>query len=100
MRVQAGADRRTTYGERVHCAQRVKHCRLTQRDLRLIAGEFLAQCHRCGVLQVGTANLDRVRKGNCLHQQRCSQLVQGGQQAKLCLQRHGDMHGGGKHIVG
>ena len=69
-------------------------------DLLGIAGKFLAQCDRGGVLGMGAADLDNVFPGRDLDRQRRQQMFQGGQQALFDFLGAGDMHGGGIGVVG
>ena len=72
---------------------------LAMLELRHPARYFLPQCERCGVLQMGAANLDDVFKGCGLVRQRGAQLLQGRQQPVRQRLHRGQVHSGGKDIV-
>ncbi len=69
-------------------------------DLLGIAGKFLAQGERRGVLGMGAADLDDVLPGLGLVVQRVVQMLQRRDQPVLDLLRAGDVHGGGIGVVG
>ncbi len=69
-------------------------------DLLRIAGEFLAQRQRRGILGVGAADLDDVRPRFRLVVQRVAQLGQRGDQPVMNFLGAGDVHGRGIGVVG
>ena len=97
--VQAGADCGAALGQLHQQGQGGFNAGDPVENLRGIAGEFLAQGNRGGILGMGAADLDDVLPGFHLHRQRGCQVFQRGQQAVHDLLRRRDVHGGGIGVV-
>src|SRR2546427_4988106 len=100
MSVEAGADGGAANGEVVKAVKShgdastiaVKHID--------VAGKFLAKSERRGVLQMGAADLDDVRKFLGFGIERVAEIFYGGEEAPRGFRGSGDVHGRGKRVVG
>ncbi len=99
-RVEARTHSGTAQRQLRQVGQRVFDCPDAERQLRGIAAELLSEGERCGVHQVGAPNLDHTghlfRSGG----QRLLQQPQPRDGHLYDLLVAGDMHRGGKGIVG
>ena len=73
---------------------------LGERDLRGVAAELLAEGDGHGVHQVGAPGLDDVLEALGLAREGALELLQRGQQLVLGDVERGEVHGGGKDVVG
>src|SRR2546425_13222894 len=100
MGVEAGADGGAADGEIVEAVEShgdastiaVKHID--------VAGKFLAERKRRGVLQMGAADLDDVRKFFGFGVERVAEVFYGGEETARSFRGGGDVHGRGKGVVG
>src|SRR6266567_6320361 len=100
MGVKAGADSRSPDGEIVEAVESdgdaaaiaVKHID--------VAGKFLAEGERRGVLEMGAADLDDVRELRGFGVERVAKCLDSGEEAARGFRGGGDVHGGGKRVVG
>ena len=79
--------------------QGCQHVALTVLELRHPAGDLLAERQRCGVLQMGAADLDDAVEGGGLLLQRRAQRAQRRQQPLLQRLHRRHMHGRREHVV-
>ena len=98
-RIQPGAHCRATHCQRLQTQQGSPHLDGRLAQLRHPAGDLLPHRQGRGILQMGTPDLDDVRKGIALGFECAGQPVQRRQQQLLqgTGQRH--MHGRGKDVV-
>ncbi len=75
-RIEPGADRGATLGELHQWRQRLLDALDAVLDLRRVAGEFLPERQRRGILRVGAADLDDVLPGVRLVVERVAQVLQ------------------------
>ncbi len=100
MGVEAGADGSAADGEIVEAVESdgdasaiaVKHID--------VAGKFLAESERRGVLQMSAADFDDVRKFFSFGIERVAKIFYRGEQAARRFRGGGNVHGGGKRVVG
>src|SRR5437016_11147651 len=100
MGVEAGADGSAADGEIVEAVESdgdaatiaVKHID--------VAGKFLAERERRGVLQVGAADFDDVREFFRFSVERVAKSLDGGKKTARGFRGGGNVHGGGKRVVG
>ena len=64
-----------------------------------VAGKFLAEGQRGGVLQVGAANLDDAGEGFSLGIERIAQCFHGRNEQAVDFLRGGNMNGGWKNVI-
>jgi hypothetical protein len=99
MGVQAGADRGAADRQRMYCRQCCDDGRAGQRELGGVAGEFLAQRQRRGILQMGAADLDDVGEGDRLVGQLRVQRVECRHQRAPDGVGGGHVHGRREHVI-
>ena len=75
--IQAGADGGATYSELVEAGERVFDVTQGLVEQAHIAGEFLPECERGGILEMGAADLDDVGKGGGLGVERVAEFFHG-----------------------
>ncbi len=98
--IEAGADRRAALCQLVQPGQYGFDPVARGDQLRRIAGKFLSQSQRCGVLEMGATDLDDCLPLQRLFRQRVVQLFQ--RREQLDFERPGcrDVHRGGEAVVG
>ncbi len=100
MRVEAGADRRAADRKIVEPIERDRDARAVAIELRNPAGKFLADGERRRVLQMRAADFDDVREFCRLGLNRIADFAHCRQQDARGFGRGGDVHRGGKRVVG
>src|SRR5207245_7014373 len=95
-----GADSSAADGEIVEAVQSYGDAAaITVKHIH-VAGEFLAESERRGVLQMGAADFYDVRELFGFGVQRVAKVFYRGKQAARRFRGGGDVHGGGKRIIG
>ncbi len=97
--IEAGADRSAPLRQRIEMLERLRHALASRLHLRGVAGEFLPERQRGGILRVGTADLDDAGEFLALALKRRVQMRQRRQQALGDLGCGCDMHRGRKAVV-
>src|SRR2546425_10444876 len=100
MSVEAGADGGAANGEIVEAVESHGDASAVAIKHINVAGKFLAERKRRGVLQMGAADLDDVRKFFRFSIERIAEIFYRGEQAARGFRGGGDVHGRGKGVVG
>lgn len=100
--VDACSDSGTTLSQQLQIGQGALDTLDTKVKLSNIAREFLGQGERGSILQVRTSNLDNLLGFKIVYLclKSCSKAVESRQQITLKLEHCGDVHDGGKGVVG
>src|SRR5260370_5109624 len=100
MGVKAGADGGAADGEIVETVE----CAGDGTDIAVkhidVAGKFLAERERRGIVQMGAADFDDVRKFFGFGIERVAKIFYRGKQPARRFRGGGNVHGGGKGVVG
>src|SRR5438477_6708647 len=96
MRVEAGADSGTADGESVEAVESDGDAAAIAVEHIDVAGKFLAEGKRRGVLQMGAADFDDVGEFLGLGFERVPKNLYSREQAARGFRGRGDVHGGGK----
>src|SRR6266849_1627919 len=99
MGVEARADGGAADGEVVEAVESHGDAAAVAVEKIHIAGKFLAESERRGVLQMGAADFYDVRKFPGLDVERVAEIVDGGEEAACGFRGGSDVHGGGKGVV-
>src|SRR5712664_3107141 len=100
MRVEAGADGCTADGEIVKTVESYGDAAAVAVEQIHVAGKFLAEGERRGVLQMGAADFYDVGEFPGFGVERVAKSLDGREQAARGFRGGGDVHGGGKRVVG
>src|SRR4029077_10470973 len=100
MGVEAGADGGAADGQVVEAVESDADASAIAIEHIDVAGKFLAESKRRSVLQMRTANFYDVRKFLGFGVERVAKIFYRGKQAARRFRGGGDVHGGGKRVVG
>src|SRR5258706_7171296 len=99
MGVEAGADGGAADGEIVEAVERDGDASAIAIEHIDVAGKFLAEGERRGVLQMGAADFDDVREFPGLGVERVAKRFDGGHEAARRFRSGGDLHGCGEGVA-
>src|SRR6476646_7313947 len=99
MGVEAGADGGAADGEVVESVESHGDAAAVAVEQIDVAGKFLADGERRGVLQMRAADFYDVGEFLGFGVERVAKFFHGGEQAKFGFRGGGDVHGGGKSVV-
>src|SRR5437773_5393558 len=100
MRVESRADGGAAYGEIVEAVESDGDAAAITVEHIDVAGKFLAEGERRGVLQMGAADFDDVREFPGFGVERVAKSFDGEEQAARGFRGGSDVHGGRKRVVG
>src|SRR6266699_1902023 len=100
VRVEARADGSATDGEIVEAVESDGDAAATAVEQIHVAGKFLAEGERRGVLEMGAADFYDVRELRGFGVERIAKSFDGGKQAARSFRGGGDVHGRGEGVVG
>ena len=100
MRIQAGADGGAANGEIEQSIEGDGDAAAITIEEAHVAGKFLADGERCGVLQMGAADFHDTAKFLRFGVERVAEFFNSRKQAARRFHGGSDMHGGGKSVVG
>src|SRR6266571_3724851 len=100
MRVESRSDGGAAYGEIVEAVESDGDAAAIAVEHIDVAGKFLAEGERRGVLQMSATDFYDVGEFRGFGVERIAQSFDGGKQAACGFRSGGDVHGSGKGIVG
>src|SRR5579864_992097 len=100
MRVEARADGGAADSEIVEAVERNGNAATVTVEQTDPAGKFLAEGERCGVLQMRAADFYDIGELFSFGVERIAEFFDGGEKAARGFGGGGDVHGGGKGVVG